>query len=1541
MKRVENAFRITKVGKTAVSVAVGAMLSSFSINALAELYNINDSAYALIINSNPNSIEVRDSRTSGDQYTGALTINITPGREIFGQSTNNFSQTLGIFTSKISANPWLTFAQSDSTLTLNGSTIVRGTVGWFVDYDSTPNNNVQGADPFKNININNSGNTFANQIYADNVNLKSGSSVQFLGNIGEVDAAKTHSTNLNYEGNESTLTFGAGITLSGNITNTVASTGVLVFNGAGSITGSVGGESTGLRKVEVYGGSNSLVSIDGGLTVDHLDFKAQSIVRIVGNLDLNNVNGVNAATFNTHDGTLQLGGDIVGVLNKDAITVSNPPSGPEIGTLTMYGTSSQSVTGHIGSATNAIKLFNVGGTGSDTGVSLTGVSGNVYANTVSINNDSTLTMNAAASGADGYNINGTVVTETNSTGTLILAGGTQKVTGSVGATNTLNTVTSGASGAVSTFTGTIHATNVTNSGDGISNYQDNVTATNVGVLTGISNFVQGLSATTTTISRGTGNFNTNGTSTTSSAIAFTDAGTANLHTGLTGTIAYADNNATVNLWHTRSVSGAVSTTTTSTGILNARGSGVLNSTVGASGLSIQALNVNTLEQQQTPDTFLLAEGHIFASTINLQNDGELRLNDGVDATGDIIQTPTPNIANAKQGVLTALGTSLVTGNVGTDNAALKTINAGVTGKTVTFDSGVVHAETLAYSGTGTIIFNGLSPSSTVSNDLGFVGTVNFGTNGTGTFILGNNVDLITQHAEGAAPNTQTTFINPSRNSDLTNINDNFGSTLTFSGNSVVTGQLGSGIVLKGAINTWGNDTFRTINAGANGSVVTFLNDVYALPSTFNVTGTGVVNFVGDLNSNLVFLANGSVYVADNQNINGAVTTTVDNAAGTGTVNFVGSATTRGQIGTIDPIRYIQNVNFHQATTGGAVLPVTNQNETVNIGHNIYAVNTRIGTNENTNAYATVANITADVFLGNNLTLTAATNPAAASNVSLNTAGAVYATAGLSPVDFLHTKNANGTLTNTAPVTQSTFGTGAFTTNGATLNFAIGTTAWADPVGSVQGAGGTVNRANSSSISGDAGSTLVMNGSETVNLSLLGSLFDDQTYTLIDVLNGGGTDLPVAGNLRDNSFIINTALSRGTTGDANGDLIVTASRAADVYGTNMRTQLGATTHFADPAALRLGTLGRDGQDYDEDMQTVFNMLDIDQWGFGNNQANVATQAQRLSPIANNSLALSAFATGSAVNDSIGMRMHQLRIPESTQAYEEKGVWLRNMFDSATQKSLGQYDGYKSKLSGVALGLDAYPSRDSLVGVSVAHTNTTVKQQDFRLGDEAKQQAWHLSMYAAYNFTPELFVDGVLTHAKVDMTSNRTTAVARTAKAEVDLKQTTAKINVGYKLKLGDSATFLTPFVAWERGSLKQDAYTETGAGDIGLQIQEERLRKGQTTVGLRFEGTTMIGGIVVKPDLAVMSVRDSGTFTKPVRAQFIGDNTAEAMFETQSGFDNVRTNTKGSLGLGLILNKSTSLSLRYETTQRKRDSGTTGEGKSFKSDSAELFVRWNF
>jgi outer membrane autotransporter protein len=1437
------------------------------------------------------------------------------------------------------------------------------------------------------------------------------------------------------------------------------------------------GVTAALKEVQVNGTGVITVSGTSGSDttlnqVNTINFTSAGTIGFSGGLDTRLGAGeLGSVDFNNVDGVFQMGnGSTASTLIGNVTTDTN-----NNGTVTMVaGTQTigtETVTSQLGAQGKSLKLFNVGGVGgaengidtSTSAFSSTTAYGDVYATGTVLNNNGS-TNSSTLIMANGYDLYSTVTTADGNMGVLTLAGGDQIVTGNVGTTGMrLHTVNSGANGAVSNFgsSGTptdtdVFAVNITNTGTGTSNFSRDVGATNINVNNGISNFTNDVTATTTTIGTGVGNFNTNGTGVTSSKILFSadktspvtsdtlttsatlGSATANLYTGLTGEIDFDGFNGVVNVWNNKSISGAITTTGSQSnkGIVNFRGDGSLASTVGSSAMGIDQLNINTANQQNTTTVNLF--GDVWAGSVNLFNNGHVTLKTGVDITGtSYVASPTPVNQNTvvRDGILQVLstdvnntgtvvieGTSVITGVVGALDKKIGLISAGATSTSTTFQN-MAYINTLNFSGSGalgsgTIELNGRvglnasgEPVDLANTTVGgMVGTVDYQSGG-GTLVIGDDVNITTVSGVGA---------------DTVGIQfANAGSgILRFAGDSVVRGVVGG--------NTDGRSTLRDIYAdGMNNTIVRFEDDVYVSPSSFYVSGTGIVDFQGNLGSAtaptalrfdtqagqtvtvsqtasgresarvqfsaisngqsvtvagrtltaatgetvsaadvalafasgtaaanstfsgyysnwtpigasstdyLTFVSNtasgdvddlvptgilagtvvtdgnssrdGSVNVANGKMIYGPVTTETN---GVGRLNFVGGTTLQDSIGT-NTLR-LNEVTFHADTTDSTNLPITSGDVTVNIGQNIYAVTTKIG-DSTTAANGTTANITANVFLGNQLILNSHSTP----NVILNTAGAVTrseqsaVTAGtaVSLVDFDHTKNANGTLSG-ATATDSTTGSGPITTNGSTLNFAVANGAGATPWTSTAG-GGLVNTTGSSSITGAAGSSLIMTGTESINLSLLGSLRDNETYTLINTDGGSIANLTTLNtNLRDNSYIIDTSI----LAMADGDLVVKFDRIADVYV----TRSGTSGHFSNPAANRLAALGVAGTGYTEDMQVVFNKLDIDQWGYGNNEANLATQAKRLAPVVNSYASQTAFAATSSSLDVTSERLAVLRGDSKMAGSDGNGrqmgskdsVWAKvvggtRSMDSVTSRG-NSYDGYRTTLSGLAIGVDTQ-LENGVVGLTANFMNSSVKQKDFRTGDSSRMGSYGVGLYGTQEYGAA-YVEGNLAYNWHNLDQARSTVVGRTANADIDMRQLTARLAAGYRIALDDkpqSDHVLTPMISVEWGNLKQKAYAETGAGDVGLRVDGVTTNRVRASLGLRYNTSFVNGATTYYPELSAAWNTQSGINGTDVRAGYIGD--ADGTKFTTNGVSLPKSSYSAGAGLRFATSRTSEVQVRY-------------------------------
>lgn len=184
----------------------------------------------------------------------------------------------------------------------------------------------------------------------------------------------------------------------------------------------------------------------------------------------------------------------------------------------------------------------------------------------------------------------------------------------------------------------------------------------------------------------------------------------------------------------------------------------------------------------------------------------------------------------------------------------------------------------------------------------------------------NGVDT-TGNATLTVANNQNINNNNDLGGAFTTANNNQGSIL-FLGNSTMTGA-------TGAI---GNN-FLNLSAGVAGSTVNFNGPVFS--TTFNVSGTGTVNFNGNVIGAPVFANDGFINLGAGRTLTGAITT---NTANTGTLTLNGGSSVTGAIGGANGLKQI-NVTGGNAAVTGAV-----QAQGFNVGANTLVITGALTTN---------------------------------------------------------------------------------------------------------------------------------------------------------------------------------------------------------------------------------------------------------------------------------------------------------------------------------------------------------------------------------------------------------------------------------------------------------------------------------------------------------------------------------------------------------------------------------------------------------------------
>ena len=1239
----------------------------------------------------------------GDVYQSGLGIDDLLGAAIFGAVViPNVSVGISNVGSIVSYN---LYNPNNYAAELSlANTTVNGTPGRdaihsdaFVDLTLylTGNNRINGATLATQINVNSGATTFNGNVAGTTSINANGLTLTYTGLAYQIDGAITavSSATINLMGGNNV---NSSVELGRFLGSTINVSGSnVVFNGAS------------VRANTVRFTTGGSLSLANGVYLDaDVDFAGNNATLTVGNLS-HIIGGV--WTSGQQSGSL--------IFSGSSLVHDNVGLNGSFRAIDFNGGNSSAALINGYTSANLINLNAAGtaafGTGLDTRL-VDGTLGTVrYFNT-----DGKVQVGFAdAGGLGSSDVFGNFVTDTNNNGVLTLVGGTQTITGQVGATGkSLRLLNVGAvntgigndissnSTSTTTIDGDVFAQTVTinrgnlssqlimatgrnitgttlvdsasygilelrggtqaatfttigSAGSRLNHLKSGIASGDVSTITGISYLTLGVTTAGRTdynntldaqnyeLSTGTANFNViNGTTTFSSQFRFYGNGTANFHQGVaTNYFDFEGYAGVVNVAAGKNFAGNVYAFVASSA------AGTLNF---AGGISQVTGSLNGLALLSVGSA---GSGVGASSQATLTVTGDITAttvslanNSTLIAQGDITGDITTTTTGTGALTLTS-GDQTVTGSIGAVGARLASATVGATGSTTSLNgatptSAVSYINQVTFAGNGTLVLNGANGGAAAS---GLIGAVDFTVGGTGSLEVGSGVNL-TFGATGIT---------------LQNAN---AASLEFLGNSTVTGQIGAAAV--GLVPA--SSTPRDVYAGANGSVVNFGGKVFVSATTFHVVGTGTVNFADDLVGPLVYEANGIVNFNDTKRVVGVVTTTTDNQ---GILNYKGSTVLAGQIGT--SADRLKSVNFHTDATQAS--------SSQSLGYNIYAVDTNIGNTGVVSSVATttVASIGANIHLGTNVTL-------ADASTTLNTSGAQTLVVGTS-VDFVHAKNADGTLS-IGTVTQSAFDN-VLTTNNATLGFAIS----AKPFTTIGGSNGVINP-DATKSSRITGGTLAMTGAEKVQVGFLGSLKNGVTYTLIDVASGStGAQ---SGTLLDNSFTIDTTMAR-----VSGDLVITTHRDNLTYITKSAS-LGSR---GDALALRLGTLAAAGTGYSASLQTVFDKLDLDQWGYGNSAVNLARQLQLLTPAGDGaavqaSLGITSQAIGAVLDGSSDL---------STKQAPGNDYWVRAFGGRLSRSNSGEYAGFSSNAGGAVVGTDRALG-SGIIGLALGYGQVSTRVQPRR-------------------------------------------------------------------------------------------------------------------------------------------------------------------------------------------------------------------------------------
>ncbi len=307
-----------------------------------------------------------------------------------------------------------------------------------------------------------------------------------------------------------------------------------------------------------------------------------------------------------------------------------------------------------------------------------------------------------------------------------------------------------------------------------------------------------------------------------------------------------------------------------------------------------------------------------------------------------------------------------------------------------------------------------------------------------------------------------------------------------------------------------------------------------------------------------------------------------------------------------------------------------------------------------------------------------------------------------------------------------------------------------------------------------------------------------------------------------------------------------------------------------------------------------------------------------------VAASAALTG--INRVVQARIESNRgLSSGGEFYGDKKFWMKPFGSWADQNDRKGVSGFSARTGGLAFGADATISDITRLGISFAYAKANVDGNSTVAPNSANVDVYQLIGYGSHSLDAdtEINFQAGIGQNKNDGKRNILFA-GTTAKANYDSLVTTAGAGLGRSYKLNPTTSF-TPSVRADYTWIKDQGYTETGAGALNLDV------KGRSTdeLILAIDGKLAhqyTAGTTVTANLGLGY--DALNKQSSITAAFAG---APGAAFTTMGLDPSPWMVRG--GLGVVSNTASGMevSARYDAEYRQ----------DFLNQTASVKLRWAF
>ncbi len=414
-----------------------------------------------------------------------------------------------------------------------------------------------------------------------------------------------------------------------------------------------------------------------------------------------------------------------------------------------------------------------------------------------------------------------------------------------------------------------------------------------------------------------------------------------------------------------------------------------------------------------------------------------------------------------------------------------------------------------------------------------------------------------------------------------------------------------------------------------------------------------------------------------------------------------------------------------------------------------------------------------------------------------------------------------------------------------------------------------------------------------------------------VIDGTGalTNAPAAGGeaIADNFALFNVYALDGSDAavalaGADASDIVLELRAVST------ASVTATGNNAAAADAMLAVSNAQYQAADSNLQAVYDNV------VGASSSTIDELVESVQPTADNGHIVGALTVSNQSLSLTSQRMAELRHGHDTgmaagNSAQGLRVWAQAFGQSGDQDSRDGIDGYDTDTYGLAAGIDtANLSENGIVGLAFSYGDTDVESDNANTTD-TEIDSYQFTLYGDYDLDETTYLNGMVAyaHQSVDTTRHNVGGVAglnANGDFDADLFQIQAELGRDYTY----DQTTVTPNVMANYVYYDADDYTETGAGDAGLVVDNGDVSVFELGLGVdaSWEFDDNAGGKVV-PEVRVGYRYDLIGDDVETSSRFIGGTTA---FKTD-GMDPAQGTLELGAGLKYYTVNNWELSANYD------------------------------